>query len=137
MENADRIIRGHTANERIKRMRSNANEYRLLVNNLRGNRRRCATNINPSSSFCLNEQIINLTRAFDEFDNDFKQTQIEINHEQEVIKQLLKRAQDEYDRVFEQTKSMKDFGNDIEAFAANLTQHTNDDPNFIINLIDT
>ena len=31
---------------------------------------------------------------------------------------------------------MRNFADDIEAFAANLTQHTNDDPNFIIDLID-
>ncbi|CAF4261104.1 unnamed protein product, partial [Rotaria sordida] len=31
---------------------------------------------------------------------------------------------------------MKDFADDIEAFSANLTQHTNDDPTYIIDLID-
>ncbi|CAF3895720.1 unnamed protein product [Rotaria magnacalcarata] len=137
IENADRITEGHTANERIQRMRLRANEYRSLVNNIRGNRQRCALHINPSSSFCLNEQITNLTQMFDEFDNDFKQTQLEVNHEQDVIKRLLKRVQEEYERVVEQTQAMRNFADDIEAFAANLTQHTNDDPNFIIDLIDS
>ncbi|CAF5104083.1 unnamed protein product, partial [Rotaria magnacalcarata] len=107
IENADRITEGHTANERIQRMRLRANEYRSLVNNIRGNRQRCALHINPSSSFCLNEQITNLTQMFDEFDNDFKQTQLEVNHEQDVIKRLLKRVQEEYERVVEQTQAMR------------------------------
>ncbi|CAF0941718.1 unnamed protein product [Rotaria sordida] len=136
IENADRITQGRTANERIQRMRLRANEYRSLVNNLGVKHHRCLLNKNPSSSSCLNEQIINLTRLLNEFDNDFKQTQIELNYEQEEVKQLLKRVQKEYERVQEQIKLMKDFADDIEAFSANLTQHTNDDPTYIIDLID-
>lgn len=134
--NADRIIQGRTANERIQRMRIRANEYRSLVNNFNVQNQRCSLYKNPSSSFCINEQISNLTRLFNEFDHDFKQTQMEINHEQEEVKQLLKNVQKEHERVKEQTILMKEFADDIEAFSANLTQHTNDDPTYIINLID-
>ncbi|CAF4055776.1 unnamed protein product, partial [Rotaria sp. Silwood2] len=136
IESADRITQGRTANERIQRMRLRANEYRSLVNNLGAKNHRCLLSKNPSSSFCLNEQIVNLTRLFNDFDHDFKQTQIELNHEQDEAKQLLQRVQKEYERVQEQTKLMKDFADEIEAFSANLTQHTNDDPTYIIDLID-
>jgi predicted transcriptional regulator len=117
-------------------MRSRADEYRLLVNSPDLKNRRCLLHEKPSSSFCLNEQIVNLTRLLNEFDNDFKQTQIEINHEQEEVKQLLKRVQNEYERVREQVELMKNFADDIDSFSANLTQHTNDDPTYIVNLID-
>jgi len=136
IENADRIIQGRTANERIQRMRLRADEYRALVNNANIKTHRCLLNENPSSSFCLNEQIVNLTRFLHEFDNDFKQTQIEIQHEQDEVKQLSKRVQKEYERVREQVELMQHFADDIDAFSANLTRHTNDDPTYIVNLID-
>jgi predicted nucleic acid-binding Zn-ribbon protein len=136
IENADRIIQGRTANERIQRMRLRADEYRGLVNRPDIKNRRCLINENPSSSFCLNEQINNLARLLNEFDSDFKQTQIEINHEQEEVKQLSKRVQKEYERVREQVQSMDNFANEIDSFSANLTQHTNDDPTYMVNLID-
>ncbi len=136
IENADRITQGGTANERIQRMRLRADEYRSLVNSPDIRNRRCLLNEKPSSSFCLNEQIVNLTRFLNEFDNDFKQTQSEINHEQEELKQLAKRVQKEYERVREQVELMRNFADNIDSFSANLTQHTNDDPSYIVNLID-
>ena len=136
IENADRIIQGRTANERIQRMRLRADEYRSLVNSPDLRNRRCSINEKPASSFCLNEQINNVTRLFSEFDNEFKQTQHEINHEQEEVKRLLKRVQNEYERVQSQVHSMRSFADEIESFSANLSQHTNDDPSYIVNLID-
>jgi hypothetical protein len=117
-------------------MRLRADEYRSLVNSPNIKTYRCLLTEKPSSSFCLNEQIVNLTRLLNEFDHDFKQTQLEINHEQDEVKQLSKRVQKEYERVREQVKLMEDFADHIDAFSANLTQHTNDDPTYIVNLID-
>ncbi|CAF1272511.1 unnamed protein product [Adineta steineri] len=136
LDNADRIIQGRTASERIQRMRLRADEYRSLVNSPNIRNYRCLLNENPSSSFCLNDQIVNLTSLLNEFDQDFKQTQIEINHEQDEIKNLSRRAQKEYERVREQVKLMQDFADDIDAFSANLTQQRNDDPTYIVNLIE-
>ncbi len=136
IENADRIIQGRTANERIQRMRLRADEYRALVNSPDLKNRRCLINENPSSSFCLNEQIVNLARLLNEFDSDFKQTQSEINHEQEEVKQLSKRVQKEYERVREQVQLMDNFANEIDSFSANLTRNTNDDPTYMVNLIE-
>ncbi|CAF1597728.1 unnamed protein product, partial [Adineta ricciae] len=136
IDNADRIIQGRTANERIQRMRVRADEYHSLVNSANIRNYRCLPNENPSSSFCLNDQIINLKTLLNEFDHDFKQTQIEINHEQDEVKQLAKVVQKEYERVREQVETMRNFADDIDAFSSNLTQHTNDDPTYIVNLID-
>jgi len=134
--NADRIIQGRTANERIQRIRASADEYRQLVNSPDLKNRRCSINENPSSSFCLNEQIVNITRLLNEFDHDFKQTQNEINHEQDEVKQLLKRVQNEYERVQNQVQTMQSFADEIESFSSNLTQQKNDDPSYIVSLID-
>jgi uncharacterized coiled-coil DUF342 family protein len=136
IENADRITQGRTANERIQRMRTRADEYRALVNSPNIRNYRCLSSDNPSSSFCLNEQISTLNRLLNEFDQDFKQTQIEVSHEQDEVKQLAKRVQKQYERVREQVESMRSFADDIDAFSSNLTQHTNDDPTVIVNLID-
>ena len=136
IESADRIIQGRTANERIQRMRLRADEYRSLVNTQDARHRRCLLDEKPSSSFCINEQIVNLTRVLNEFDNDFKQTHIEMNHEQGELKLLLVRVQDEYERVRNQAASLRQFAEQIEAFSANLTQRTNEDPLHIVNLID-
>ena len=136
IENADRIIQGRTANERIQRMRQRADDYRSLVNNQNPADRQCRAEEKPSSSFCLNEQIGNLARLLTEFESDFKQTQAEIHHEQEEAKQLLKRVQSEHERVRDQAIFMSQFADHIDAFSANLTQHTNDDPSHILNLIE-
>lgn len=136
IENAHRIIEGRTANERIQRMRQRADDYRLLVKNQNARERQCRSEEKPSSSFCLNEQIGNLTRLFQEFEIDFNETQNEIHHEQNEAKRLFGQAQQEYERVREQAALMARFADRIEAFAANLSQHTNDDPSSIINLID-
>jgi hypothetical protein len=136
IEDADRIIQGRTANERIQRMRQRADDYRSLVNNQRPSDRQCRAEQQPSSSFCLNEQIGDLIRLLTEFESDFNQTQVEINHEQEEAKQLLKRVQREYERVRDQAVFMGQFADHIDAFSDNLTQHTNDDPSSIIKLID-
>lgn len=136
IENAHRIIQGRTANERIQRMRQRANEYRGLVKTQDPRDRECRNDEKPSSSFCINEQVTNLTRLFKEFEIDFNETQNEINHEQEEARRLLERAQKEYERVREQAALMGRFADHIEAFAANLTQHSNVDPSYIINLID-
>ena len=136
IENADRIIQGRTANERIQRMRTRADEYRGLVNSPDLKNRRCLPAEKPSSSFCLNEQITTLTRLLNEYDHDFQQTQIEINHAQDEVKQLLKRVQGEYQRVREQVLLMDRFAEEIDSFSANLTQNTNDDPTYMVNLID-
>ena len=136
IESADRIIQGRTANERIQRMRLRADEYRSLVNTQEARHRRCMLDEKPSSSFCINEQIVNLTRTLNEFDNDFKQTHIEMNHEQGELKQLLVRVQNEYERVRKQAAFMSNFAEQIESFSANLTQQTNNDPLQIVNLID-
>ena len=117
-------------------MRLRANKYRSLVNKLDTKKYQCLLSKNPSSSFCLNEQIVNLTRLFNEFDHDSNQTRVEIDYEQEEVKQLLKRVQKAHERVLEQAQKMKNFADEIDAFSANLTQHTNDDPTYIINLID-
>ena len=136
IDNAHRIIEGRTANERIQRMRQRADNYRQLVNNQNPRDRQCRYDEKPSSSFCLNEQINNLTRLFQEFEIDFNETQNEIHHEQDEAKRLLEQAQKEYERVRDQAALMARFADHIEAFAANLSQHTNDDPSIIVNLID-
>ena len=136
IENADRIIQGRTASERIQRMRQRADDYRSLLHSQNVGDRQCHADINPSSSFCLHEQIVNLQRLLNEFDNDLKQTQNEVYHEQDEAKQLLKRVIKEYERVQDQALQTRRFADHIDAFSANLTQNTNEDPTFIINLID-
>jgi galactokinase len=136
IDNADRIIQGRTANERIQRMRQRADGYRLLVNNQQTHDRQCYIDDSPSSSFCLNEQIGNLTYLFNEFEHDFKQTQIEIHHEQDEAKQLFQRVRNEHERVREQANMLARFADHMDAFSTNLTQHTHDDPSSIVNLID-
>lgn len=136
IDNADRIIQGQTASERIRRMRQRADEYRSLLNSQQSKDRQCRIDVLPSSSFCLHEQILNLTRLIHEFDSQLKQTQSEVEEEQKEAKHLFKRVANEYDRVRDQADKVARFADHIDAFSANLTQNTNEEPIFIVNLIE-
>ncbi|CAF1033067.1 unnamed protein product [Didymodactylos carnosus] len=140
IDNANKITQGRTASERVEKMKLRANNYRNLANNSTLKTRCEYDQLSlsyPANVFCLNEHTKNLTQTLNSIDTYFKQILIDVNYEQDQVKSLMSKAEYEHDRVKEQVEFLEDFADDIDVFSTNLTQHGDDDPTYVIHLIDS